>query len=243
MSEVLKKGVKAQEAVVGTFVQKISMNEASIAMKRDTEKDAVSHVLHFASSIFKKECKDNLIDVSESIKNIRLEHAAHKKDDGVVFIAWKLDHKTNSVEAVGIATLSTLRVTPSFSTDKMGYRDEKALSKYMGYTYLDCLCSKQRGVGKLLTLHAFVHSLRQHKKGLVALSYTRHADREPQSFQMFKRLGFKTIVKNASFDGVENMHGTWMVRNETDLRPLGISDTVLSTCTRKKRSGSFTWRC
>ena len=243
MSEVLKKGVKAQEAVVGVFVQKVSMAEASFAMNRDPNNDAVSHVLHFASNIFKKECKDNFINVTESIKNIKQEHAAHKKDDGAVFIAWKLDHHTNSVEAVGIATVSTLRVTPSFSTDKMRERDKKILSRYMGYTYLDCLCSKQKGVGKLLALHAFVHSLRQRKKGLVALSYTRHADAEPQSFQMFKRLGFRTIIKNASFEGIKNMHGSWMVRNETDLRPLGIANTVLSTCTRKKKSGSLSWRC
>ena len=70
----------------------------SFAMKRDPNNDAVSHVLHFASDIFKKECKDNLIDVTESIKNIKQEHATHKKDDGVVFIAWRLDHNTNSVE-------------------------------------------------------------------------------------------------------------------------------------------------
>lgn len=236
MASHLKKAVSAQESVAGVLVQKLNMRGTRVALR--TGSDAVTHVMRNASRIFKKECADNFIDVTESIRNL-----VTAGRDGAVFVAWKIDPATNTAEPVGIATLSTFRFTSSFSTDKLSEKDETTLRKFLGYTYLDCLCSKQRGVGKLLTLHAFVHTIRLRKQGLIALSYTRYPDTEPQSFSMFKRLGFRTAIKRAEFVGARNMHGSWMVRPSTDVRLLGISESVLSTCTRSKASGKSEWRC
>lgn len=243
MSRLLRAAIQAQAHVTGVFVQKLDLPQVKRLMKTSTE-DPVAHVLQNLNTVFEKECVDNYIDISSSVALIQEERAQNPKGvAGAVFLAWKMRHDAPVAEPVGIATVSSFRITPSFSTDKMSDGDARTMAAYDGWTYLDCLCSKAAGVGKLLVMNVFLHSLNAKAAGVVALSYTRFATKRPRSLPMFQKLGFHAVISNATFVNKRNMHGAWVVRPTGDTRLHSISESVKAICTRTTRTSRVVWRC
>ena len=72
------------------------------------------------------------------------------------------------------------------------------LSTYFGkdYFYIDSLCSKSPGAGKILTLHAFEFAFRKKQKGIIAFSFTLEENKTPASLNMFLKLKFEKVFEN-----------------------------------------------
>ena len=74
----------------------------------------------------------------------------------------------------------------------MSASDYGKLKPYFGrkYLYIDAMCSKSPGVGRLLVLHAYNMALMQKREGMIGLSYSSRRNSVPESKKIFETLGF-----------------------------------------------------
>ena len=214
--------------------------------------------------------------VTSSVESIVAEAAADKalgiNGEGCILLAWKLSRVPQQTELVGIATLHRMKSTDSFSTLPSSFRSaahyQTLVPYFQGhnaqtvndglvfpaglgikakYMYLDVLCSKQRGIGRLLALHAYRYALLKKTKGLVALSFSKRpltGGRQPASYKLFQDLGFSTIVRNTNYD-VAGMYGHWVAKSAHAITFAGLLDQVARICSREGYTDPDTrvWRC
>eukprot|EP00966_Prymnesium_polylepis_P088365 2044901-Prymnesium_polylepis.1 len=163
--------------------------------------DPVVEALNNLDSIFAS-CKGKDVDTASSVEAVI-------EEGGFVLLAWKMGFDATTRQMadpvlVGIATLSDFLSTSSFSTDaqSISTQDYQTLRPYFGsrYLYIDAMCSKAPGVGRLLVLHAYSMALQQKREGVIALSYSVRRSSTPESKKIFQALRFDTIIPNANFN-------------------------------------------
>ena len=98
--------------------------------------------------------------------------------------------------------------------------------------YIDTVCSKSGGVGKLLVLHAMRWALMRNCTGLIALSYTPRSNGVPESRKIFESLRFEKIIPQARFR-VPKMYGTWFYIQLNSPTFDGILKESFDVCTRR----------
>ena len=114
--------------------------------------------------------------------------------------------------------------------------------------YLDVVCSKQKGVGRLLILHAYRYAIIKKTKGLVALSFSKRAltgNHQPASYKIFQELGFDTVIRNTNYS--VRMYGHWVAKSTSNIDFSGIIDSIGEICTRSGYTNATShkkvWRC
>ena len=184
----------------------------------------------------------------------------------------------SEAELVGIATLFRMKSAYNFSTLPSSFKVEQGqantqwntlLPYFKGqyrdtinagrtfpaglgikakYMYIDVMCSKQRGVGKLLVLHAYRYAIMKKTKGLLALSFSKRAlkgQRQPASYKIFEDLGFTTIIPNVDY--TTGMYGHWVAKSTLPITFKGIIDELGNVCTRsgytERTQNDLIWRC
>lgn len=242
----------------GVLVQRIMANDLRRLLDPNSD-DPLAEYLADVDSIF-EDCNNDLGDgaVASALEAIVEEAREDKREgengEGCVLLAWKMDDPTGAgdMELVGIATLFRMKATPSFSTHREmfakqaeynrlvpffeGRNNGAAFPAGLGikakYMYLDVLCSKQRGVGTLLILHAYRYAILRKTKGLVALSFSKRpiANRPPQSYKIFEKLGFETVVRNTDY--TVRMYGHWVAKSTQLIDFEGILEQIGQICTR-----------
>jgi hypothetical protein len=197
--------------------------------------------------------------------------------EGCVLLVWKIKHlggnNFSEAELVGIATLFRMKSCDSFSTLPGNFRgggqyntllpyfrgrnantinDGKTFPPGLGikakYMYIDVMCSKQKGVGKLLVLHAYRYAIMKKTKGLLALSFSKralNAQQQPASYKIFSDLGFTTIIRNADYTTA--MYGHWVAKSTLPITFKGVIDELGNVCTRsgytERTQNNLIWRC
>jgi len=200
-----------------------------------------------------KDCKDKYIDMASSVEAI-IQHHKDTKLPGTVLMAWELTFDSrrkqmNDPRLVGLCTCSTFAQTELFSTDpkSMSREDSAKLRPHFGsWLYIDALCSKKAGVGRLLLLNAFQLAIQQKTQGLIALSYSPRKGDVPESKRLFDQLNFEVIIPSAKFT-VPRMHGTWFRKSTQEVEIDSMMQSAFAVCTRKgltpMTAESLMWRC
>lgn len=184
----------------------------------------------------------------------------------------------SEAELVGIATLFRMKSAYNFSTlpsnfkveqgqantqwntllpyfrgqNKDTINDGKTFPPGLGikakYMYIDVMCSKQKGVGKLLVLHAYRYAIMKKTKGLLALSFSKRAmkaQQQPASYKIFGDLGFTTIIRNANYTNA--IYGHWVSKSTLPITFEGIINELGNVCTRsgytERTQDNLIWRC
>jgi hypothetical protein len=246
---LFKQSLRFQEIAAGVFIQSIPI----LYLKRlysdeADDADPVVRALNNLDDIFSM--VKNTVDMTSSVEAVIEENVKNS----VVLLAWKMSFDTagktmNEPKLVGIATISSFISSENFSTDanSVSTADFRKLQPFFAssWTYIDGMCSISPGVGRLLVLHAYSHSLKTKQKGLIALSYSDKSNVAPESKRIFDQLGFETIIPKASFS--IRMYGIWYAKSTDNIDLAGITDDGMSVCTRvgfsPKTATSLIWRC
>lgn len=250
--QIFRRALHLQEVAAGVFVQKVPASYLKRLYSDDgASDDPVAQALGNLDRIFAN-CKAKSVDMAASVEGILAEHAKDSKSHGVVLMAWAMGFdggrkEMRAPKLVGMATVSNFVSTENYSTDAaaMSAQDRRVLQPYFGsqYSYIDCLCSTQPGVGRLLVQHAYAYALARKKRGLVALAYSRRASDLPESKRLFELLHFETLVPRANFN--VRMYGTWYVKRDIDLA--GMATAAVQVCTRagltERTADALMWRC
>ena len=248
--KLLKHTLRLMAASVQVFVTRHDAVNVSRLINNSNRNDPLSQALNNLTKIFDK-CAQNSIDVGSSVKELdTLQRDTRGGVNFVVFLAWKVQNQQRP-ELVGVATCCKFVKSDRISTLPANLKDDyDAVSKYFDhYYYIDTLCSSLKGVGQLLTLHAFGEALQIGKRGLIALAFAGGDNKRPQSVPMFKRLSFKNIFsddKNGTLSiAGKKYYGQWLVKDASDFS--GIDLNILTLCSRtgltKKTEKTLMWRC
>ena len=244
---IFKQALRFSEIAAGVYVQRIPVRYLKRLYSYDADmSDPVVEALHNLDSIFSS-CKGKDVDTASSVEAVI-------EEGGFVLLAWKMGFDATTRQMadpvlVGIATLSDFLSTSSVSTDaqSISTQDYQTLRPYFGsrYLYIDAMCSKAPGVGRLLVLHAYNMALQQKRDGLIALSYSARRTSIPESKRIFQALNFDTIIPNANFN--VQMFGTWFRKKCSDVDLAGLAEEGVRVCTRTgltaKTSSNLMWRC
>lgn len=174
-------------------------------------------------------------------------------------------------ELVGLATLFRMKDTSTFTTTEEDFAVKSHFQKLLPYVdgqnantvnagkrwepewdvkskymYIDVMCSRQKGVGRLLVLHAYRYAVLKRTKGVLALSYSKRKvdkNKQPASYKIFNDMDFETIVSNAQYKN--QMYGHWVVKSTHRVSFTGMIEHIESLCTRGSYKDSRTrvWRC
>ena len=206
-TSIFRQSLRFQETALNVFVQKVPMSYLKRVYSLDhvVPDDPLVIALRSLEETF-QECRAKQVDVAASLDALLME-SENRSGNGVVLLCWKLtfnsvERRLNSPFLVGIATVFDFVSTPNFSTDldSMSRGDYNKLRPYFGnHAYIDAMCSKSPGVGRLLVLHAYNYSITRKKQGLVALAYSPRRNGVPESKRVFEALNFTTIIP----DGLE----------------------------------------
>lgn len=215
--------------------------------------------------------------VETVVEETRDDKANGENGEGCVLLVWKMEHTDGKhfaePELVGIATLFRMKATAGFSTDSGSFNSPhqySVLTPYFRgqnthtvnegrsfpdglgikgkYMYLDVVCSKQKGIGRLLILHAYRYAIMKKTKGLLALSFSKralNAQRSPASYKIFQELGFETIIRNTNYRTA--MYGHWVAKSTHNITFKGVIESLGDVCTRSgytsATSNKLMWRC
>jgi len=212
-----------------------------------------------------KGCVGKGLDMLESALSIAKKY----KEDGAegkgcILIAWKTTFdattkKTETPMVVGAICLHKFVVSPFFSTTSqaMGASDNLILHGERSYSktiekrnyfdrntmYIDTMCSKSGGVGKLLVLNAIRWALMRNCTGLIALSYSQQKNAIPESMKIFEALKFQKIIPMAKF-AAEDINGSWFF---VELNRHASLDAILKEsfdfCIGRGSRDTLVWRC
>lgn len=248
---LFKRTLTLQDNAMSVWIQRIPTAQLARYLSDSADPaDPVVAALRKVNTTF-KECKDKTVDMLSSIEAVAAEHKNTSKGDGAVLLAWHMSFDTagkamRDPVLVGVLTLFNFVKTPEFSTtsEYIGARDMNKLNPYFGskWTYIDGLCSKRSGVGRLLVLHAYAFALSRGKTGVIALSYSPRKNSPAESLRTFKELGFFPLIENADFK--IHMYGTWFVMTTASVNLKGLTKTAFNVCARKAYTNdSLVWRC
>ena len=250
---IFRQALRFSEIGAGVFVQRIPVRYLSRLHASEAEDDPVVEAIQNLEETFSS-CREKEVDVASSVEALIEEFEANKIDAHLL-LAWKIEFDATSRQMadpklVGIATLSQFVPTPSFSTDErsISSQDFQTLRPHFGskWLYIDAMCSKAAGVGRLLVLHAYNLALTQRKEGVIALSYSPRRASVPESKKVFSSLGFEAIIPSANFK-VQKMYGTWFRRKVSEVDLAGLAEEGVRVCTRTgltaRTASTLMWRC
>ena len=251
--QLFKRSLELQTVAAGVFIQKIPGSY----LKRlvETGADASDPLVKGLRTLDKtfENCKQKLVDMASSLEAIVEEHQ-EGSGSATVLLAWNLsfdatEKKMKEPELVGMATLFDFVSSERFSTlpSQMSESDFRTLKPHFGkFTYIDAMCSKRQGVGRLLVLHSYKVALSRKTSGVVALSYASKKNVTPESKRIFEQLNFNTLIPEANYS-IQKMFGTWFVKRTTDVDLAGITQAAFRICTRSgftaKTFDNTIWRC
>lgn len=243
---IFSRSLELMNTAAGIWIQKIPASYLKKLMAPDAnKKDPVVRALQSLDTIFTS-CRKKKVDMESSVKYIMKEHSNDSRGHGAVLLAWRMSFEGNKMKApdlVGMCTLFNFISSYSFGTEEndMEEQDFRVLSRYFGNnnTYIDTMCSTQKGVGRLLVLHAYKFALSRKKKGLIALAYSARANGVPESKRIFEKLRFSTIIDDA------HNHGTWFYKSTDAVDLAGVAEESVKVCTRRAftNADSLIWRC
>ena len=258
--QIMKNTIQMMAAMSGVYITRHTATEMIRILGPSTdENDPLKIALQNLTLIFSA-CANSGVNIARSVDELIALHKEDRKNDCMLFLAWKTTQKTKKLELVGAATCCNFVSSEHISTleSNLGV-DYAALSGYFttprtrGYYYMDTLCSKSKGVGRILTLYAFDIVQRKKKAGLIALAYSHNKrDATPKSLRMFQTLSFTTLWdKNSALtvtdDGGDtyDVFGRWVVKEASDFE--GIDGNMMALCTRggltDKTKRTLMWRC
>ena len=255
-------------ATTGIYVIRLSMSEVNrIRSDKTDENDPLKVALKATlrkeegelDKIFKK-CVEKLGSgaLSSSLESMIDLDKEDKSSHSCIFLAFNVTPKNDNFapELVGFASCSKFRETEKFSTTETQFKksngssDFDKLKNYMqdesdkNYYYIDVLCSKRKGAGRMLILHAYEFAHRRKFDGLIALSFSNDKTAEPMSKKTFEKLGFDVLIEEANYI-VPNFHGVWFTKKTYDIK--GTNKMLMALCTRtgltEKTAQSLIWRC
>ena len=211
------------------------LNAQDIVRIKDNKNDSLYQTFDNIDTIFKKQkvnnkiigCVDSNFELKSSIEYMLKAYKRNRESNGCVFLAWNVVKPGHKPKLVGIAVCLTFELHQDFTTDEESLLPEDYLilkdyiptpeNHYKKHYYIDTMCSLQRGVGRILVLHAYEYAQRKNMSGIIALSWTPNADNEPQSKPTFESLGFNKIISD--FKSKEPLiAGNWMWKS-TKIRP------------------------
>lgn len=256
---MFRRSLELQASAAGVFVQKVPAAYLKRIMSDTNSSDPLVKNLQDLDRVF-ADCKKKDVDMASSVDGLLEEYDQNRRNKACVLLAWHMkfdneDKKLKDPELVGMATVAMFESTPNYSTDEydpatkkgsVSKEDMKKLEPYFGkYMYIDCLCSKRAGVGRLLVLHTYKHALVSKAQGLIALSFSVNTKNPPESKKLFRDLKFDTLIEKADFK--IKMYGTWFELSSKNLPFAGIAKASLDVCTRKgftpKTADNLIWRC
>ena len=246
--QLIRNTIKMMTSTTGVFVLRLSVAELRRLKSDKTDaSDPLKQAITTLDDIF-KDCKHQLVDTSSSLNAIVDAHDRDKQSNGAVFLAWDMEPRANP-QLIGIAVCTKFIPHADFSTeaDAMGADDYSKLEPYFGnHLLIDTLCSKKKGVGRILILHVYEYAHRKNYRGVVALSYSRRKlspSVRPASERSFRDLAFQPIVNEASFEAA--MYGVWF--KKSTFSEEGLNSMILSLCTRqgltRNAVDKLIWRC
>ena len=249
---IFRQSLRFQETSLNVFVQKIPLSYVKRALAAGDEDDPLVAALQSLDDTF-RECRDKQVDVASSVEALLTESDA-RSGSGIVVLCWRLtfnaeQRRLNRPSLVGICTLFDFVSTSSFSTDakSMARGDYNLLRPFFdrNYAYIDAMCSKSHGVGRLLVLHAYNYALSRKKRGLIALAYSARKNAVPESKRVFETLNFTAVIPEANF--TVRMYGTWYKKEVDEVDLSGLADDAIRVCTRAgltaRTANSIVWRC
>lgn len=244
---LFKQALRLYESSLGVWVQKVpSSYLARLLVTKDTS-DPVYVAIRDLNRNFPA-CVEKDVDMGGCVESLLLEYANDKKGDGCALIAWAQEYP-NAPKAVGILTLHNFIRSDNFKTtnEYVGNRDYETLTPYFGsrYVYIDCMCSTQRGVGRLLLNSALKYAIAKKKTGVIALAFAQRAKKTPESAAAFDKCTFTKLIPTANYK--VQMYGTWYVKKVADISLDGIDTNAFRVCTRSgltpKTEDNLIWRC
>lgn len=268
--QILKNTVIMMSATTGIYVIRLSMSEVNRIRSDKTDKNdplqvalkevALEEKEGELDKIFKK-CVEKLGSgaLSSSLESMIDLDKEDKSSHSCIFLAFNVTPKNDNFapELVGFASCSKFRETEKFSTMKNQFKksndgssDFDKLKNYMqdesdkNYYYIDVLCSKRKGAGRMLILHAYEFAHRRKFDGLIALSFSNDKTAKPISKKTFENLEFEVLIEEANYKQ-PNFHGVWFTKKTYDIK--GTNKMLMALCTRtgltKKDPQSLIWRC
>lgn len=241
------------------------VDPAAVLRKLPEKNDTLVKSIYGFRTIF-KDCFKKGVDIFESAQVIAEEYKEYgSKGSGCLMIAWKTSFDTTSkrIQAptvVGAMCCHKFVSTSNFLTDRpslassdwallRGERSHGSIERrnYFSRTmYIDTVCSKSGGVGKLLVLHAMRWAMMRNCTGLIALSYTPRRNGVPESKKIFESLQFEKIIPEANFT-IDNVYGTWFYIQLNSPTFDGILKESFDVCTRRgfteHTKNTLVWRC
>ena len=242
------------------------VDPAAVLRKLPEKNDTLVKSIYGLQTIF-EDCFHKGVDIFDSAQAVAEEYKKHgAQGSGCLLIAWKtsFDDTTKRIRAptiVGAMCCHRFVATSNFSTDRAslaasdwallhGERSHGSIERrnyfHRNTMYIDTVCSKSGGVGKLLVLHAMRWALMRKCTGLIALSYTPRSNGVPESKKIFESLQFEKIIPKANF-AIDHMHGTWFYIHLNSPTFEGILKESFDVCTRRgfteNTKDRLVWRC
>lgn len=251
--QLIKNTIQLMTAATGVFVVRLSAPDIKRLQSDAHDPNDPLKALLQENNLNRtfKTCKDADIDIASSLKAIVEMHDADKSASSFVFIAFGVDPSRRPV-VKGIMTCSRFVASDNFSTTKADVDSSNytTLDPYFGKNLLiDTLCSLEKGVGRVLILHAYDVAHRKGFDGVIALSYSNKPisdSNKPASESTFLSLGFTRLIANAKFASeYVDMFGHWFHKPTHSAE--GLNQMLLALCTRSGLTGkaaeSLIWRC
>lgn len=242
------------------------VDPAAVLRKLPEKNDTLVKAIYGFRTTF-KDCFHKGVDILDSAQAVAEEYKEHgSQGSACLLIAWKTSFdattkRTQAPTVVGAMCCHSFVSTSNFSTDEAslstsnwnilnGDRSHGSIETRNYFRrntmYIDTVCSKSGGIGKLLVLHAMRWALMRKCTGLIALSYTPRSNGVPESKKIFESLQFEKIIPQATFN-IANMHGTWFYIQLNSPTFDGILKESFDVCTRRGFSEStkntLIWRC
>ena len=253
--QLIKNTIQLMTAATGVFVVRLSASDIKrIRSVAHDENDPLKMLLDKKNlnRTFQK-CKNAHIDIASSIEAIVEMHDTDSTSaSSFVFLAYGVDPKTRVPVVKGIMTCSRFVSSDMFTTSEADIEPSNytTLGPYFGKNLLiDTVCSLEKGVGRVLILHAYDVAHRKGFDGVIALSYSNKPisdSNRPASESTFLSLGFTRLIDNAKFaSNYDDMFGHWFHKPTHSAE--GLNQMLLALCTRSglkgKAAESLIWRC
>ena len=227
----------------------VASHDVDYLVAKNPSNDPLQKALLQLNDIFSG-CIDQSLSVNDSIINMLRLTKTEKNLDASIFFAWKLSKEHDFTPILIAASSCGLFIqTSKFSTSDANImkEDMRKLKPYFdNYYYIDALCSKHKGAGRILVLHVMEYVLRKKYDGLIGLSFSTKKNTTPASYSMFILLEFKVLIKNAKFTNENKIYGSWIIKDSKDIYK-GRNKLFEALCTRpgatEKTKLKLSWRC
>lgn len=270
LRRILKPLTQAREAAMRDAARR-GLSEANILKAGDAvdpkdvevdRSDPLVAAIYSFDTIF-SECRTKQVDMLAGAESIVAEFDEYgAPGHGCLLLAWKIEYDTETrshtaPKLVGAMTLHKFVKTSNFSTDdaSISAEDMRILSgthregapNYFrkNLMYIDGMCAKGKGVGRVLLLHAYRYALMRKCTGVIALSFSRTVNAVPESHKIFTAFGFTPIIPKAKFN--VRMYGTWFYIDLDAVTFRMVVEDGIKICTRRgfteATKNKLVWRC